>query len=174
MTEIEIRIRIDDPKAWRDKVLTFGTAVTRERHLETEALFDFASGELRRAGRALGLRTAGRRAWLAFKGEKRKARSFIVRGEFETQVRDPKETRRILKALGLRQTFSYSLHRTVLRRSRLTICLDETTAGSFMKLAGERHEITRFAKSLGFKRADFITASYVDLLNGRGVAAGTD
>jgi len=174
MTEIEVKIRIDDPKAWREKILGRGAVVARDRHLETNVLFDFASGALRQAGRALRLRTAGRRATLTFKGQKRKSRSFKVREEFETQVRNPKEARRILKALGLRETFSYRKRRTVLRAGRLTVCIDETAAGSFIELEGERHEITRFARSLGFGRADFITRSYVDLLSGRGEPAEAD
>jgi adenylate cyclase class 2 len=113
------------------------------------------------------LRIAGRRATLTFKGEPQKSRSFKVREEFETQVRDPKETRRILKALGLKEGFAYRKHRTVLRKSRLTICLDETAAGDFLELEGERHEITRFARALGFGRADFITRSYVEMLGER-------
>lgn len=174
MTEIEVKIRIDDPKVWRAKVLALGAVVSRDRHLETNILFDFASGELLQAGRALRLRTAGRRAALTFKGEKRRSRSFKVREEFETQVRDPKETRRILRALGLRETFSYRKRRTVLRTSRLTVCIDETAAGDFIELEGERHEIVRFARSLGFGRADFITRSYVELLSGREEPAGAD
>lgn len=167
MTEIEVKIRIGDLKAVREKVLGLGAAVARDRHVETNVLFDFASGSLRESGRTLRLRTAGRRATLTFKGEPQRSRSFKVRQEFETQVRDPKEARRILKALGLRETFSYRKHRTVLRKSRLTICLDETAAGNFIELEGERHEITRFARSLGFERADFITRSYVDLIGDR-------
>lgn len=167
MTEIEVKIRIDDPKAWREKVLARGAVLARDRHLETNVLFDFASGALAQSGRALRLRTAGRRATLTFKGEKRASRSFKVREEFETQVRDPKEARRILKALGLREVFAYRKRRTVLRKARLTVCLDETAAGNFLELEGERHEITRFARALGFRRADFITRGYVDLLKGR-------
>jgi len=164
MTEIEVKIRVDDIKAVREKILGLGAVVARERHLEENVLFDFDPPALRPARRALRLRIAGRRATLTFKGEPQKSRSFKVREEFETQVRDPKETRRILKALGLKEGFAYRKHRTVLRKSRLTICLDETAAGDFLELEGERHEIVRFAKALGFGRADFITESYVDLL----------
>lgn len=174
MTEIEVKIRIDDPKAWREKVLARGAVLARDRHLETNVLFDLAAGTLRQAGRTLRLRLAGRRATLTFKGERQKSRSFKVREEFETQVRDPKEARRILKALGLRETVSYRKHRTVLRKSRLTVCIDETAAGNFLELEGERHEITRFARALGFKRADFITRSYIDLLGIREGQAGPD
>jgi len=167
MTEIEVKIRVDDIKAVREKILGLGAVVARERHLEENVLFDFDPPALRPARRALRLRIAGRRATLTFKGQPQKSRSFKVREEFETQVRDPKETRRILKALGLKEGFAYRKHRTVLRKSRLTICLDETAAGDFLELEGERHEITRFARALGFGRADFITRSYVEMLGER-------
>ncbi len=171
MTEIEVKIRIGDAQAAREKVLGLGAVISRDRHLEKNVLFDFASGALRDAHRALRLRTTGKRATLTFKGEPRKSRSFKVREEHETQVRDPRQARRILKALGLRETFAYEKRRTVFRKARLTIALDETAAGNFIELEGERHEIVRFARALGYKRADFITVDYVTLLAGR---EGTD
>jgi adenylate cyclase class 2 len=174
MTEIEVKIRIDDPKAALARLLALGAVVSRARHLEENSLFDFAPPRLGTARRALRLRTAGRRAALTFKGEPAKSRSFKVREEHETGLRDPKAMRRILKALGLRETFSYRKHRTVLRTPRLTVCIDETAVGNFLELEGERHEIVRFARALGYKRADFITRSYAGMLAARGGAAGTD
>lgn len=174
MTEIEVKIRIGDAKDAREKILALGAAVARERHLEKNTLFDFASGALRDGGRALRLRTAGKRATLTFKGERRKSRSFKVREELETQVRDPGQARKILRALGLRETFAYEKRRTVFRKARLTVALDETAAGNFIELEGERHEIVRFARALGYARADFITSDYVEILSerkGTGAAA---
>ena len=174
MTEIEIKIRIGDPGAMREKLLGLGVAVSRDRHFERNVLYDFDSGALRASRRALRLRTTGKRATLTFKGEPQKSRSFKVREEFETQVRDPKQMRKILKALGLRETFSYRKHRTVLRKSRLTVCIDETPVGNYLELEGERHEIVRFAKSLGYGRADFITLSYIEMIGDRGRTGPTD
>jgi adenylate cyclase class 2 len=172
MTEIEVKIRVEDLKAVRAKVLGLGAAVVRERHLEENVLYDFDPPRLRQERRALRLRTAGRRATLTFKGQPRKSRSFKVREEFETQVHDPRQMRLILKALGLREAASYRKHRTVLRKARLTICLDETPVGDYLELEGERHEIVRFARALGFGRADFITLSYVDLIAAQGETGG--
>ena len=174
MTEIEVKIKIGDAKTAREKLVGLGAVVARERHLEKNVLYDLPSGALRKGRRALRLRTTGKRAALTFKGEPQKSRSFKVREEFETQVRDPRQMRRILGALGLREAFAYEKHRTVFRRARLTVTLDETTAGNFLELEGERHEIVRFAKALGYGRADFITASYVDILGGTGGTAGPD
>jgi adenylate cyclase class 2 len=147
MTEIEVKIRIQDPKAVREKLLGLGAAVSRERHRETNALYDNAAGDLRAGRRALRLRATGKRATLTFKGEPQKSRSFKVREEFETQVRDPKELRKIL--------------------------IDETSVGNFLELEGERHEITRFARSLGFGRTDFITSDYVEMIVQAGEKGGS-
>ena len=166
MTEIEVKLRIGDPKAVREKILGLGAVVARDRYLEHDALFDFDPPVLSAGRRAIRLRTSGKRATLTYKGEPQRSRSFKVREEFETQVRNPKELRKILKALGLRETFAYAKHRTVLRKSRLTISIDETPVGNFVELEGERHEITRFARSLGFTRTDFITLSYVEMIGG--------
>ena len=174
MTEIEVKIRIDDPKAIKEKILGLGAVVSRDRHLESNSLFDFDPPVLHQGHRTLRLRTAGKRATLTYKGERQKSRSFKIREEFETQVRSPKEMRTILKALGLKETFAYRKHRTVLRKSRLTITIDETPAGNFIELEGERHEITRFARSLGFGRADFITRSYAGLIRDGEKAGRTD
>jgi adenylate cyclase class 2 len=164
MTEIEVKIRIADPAALREKLLALKAVITRERHAETNVLYDLATAELRSRRQALRLRTAGKRATLTFKGEPQKSRSFKVREEFETQVRNPKELRKILKALGLKETFAYAKHRTVLRKGRLTIAIDETSIGNFIELEGERHEITRLARALGYGRADFIKSDYVELI----------
>ncbi len=166
MTEIEVKIRIGDVRSARERILGLGAGLSRERHLEKNTLFDFPSGALRAGRRTLRLRTAGKRATLTFKGEPQGSRSFKVREEHETQVRDPKQALRILRALGLRETFSYEKRRTVFRKARLTIALDETAAGNFLELEGERHEIVRFARALGYGRADFLTVDYPTLLAG--------
>ncbi len=164
MQEIEVKIRIDDPKALRDRLLAMGAAPARPRHEEENILYDFPDGRLRASHRALRLRTAGKRTVLTFKGAKQKSRSFKVREEFETDVANGRETRKILAGLGLQPVFAYRKHRTILRKDKLLITVDETSVGNFLEIEGKRHEIVRFAKSLGYSRADFITASYVGLI----------
>jgi adenylate cyclase class 2 len=164
MVEIEVKIRIQDPKPVREKLLALGAAVTRDRVLEENTLYDFPAGTLKSGRRALRLRRSGKRATLTFKGSPQRSRSFKVREEFETGVSDAGQVRKILRALGLQPTFSYQKHRTLFRKGRLVICLDETPVGAFLELEGERHEITRFARALGFGRADFIQADYIELI----------
>jgi adenylate cyclase class 2 len=164
MVEIEVKIRIQDPRSVRDKLLALGAAVTRDRVLEENVLYDFPAGTLKSDRRALRLRKSGKRATLTFKGSPQKSRSFKVREEFETGVSDSGQVRKILKALGLQPIFSYRKHRTLFRKGRLVICLDETPVGAFLELEGERHEITRFARALGFGRADFIQTDYIEMI----------
>lgn len=164
MVETEIKIRIQDPKTARLRLLDLGAAVVQERTLEVNTLYDFPAAALREGHKALRLRVARKRATLTFKGQPQKSRSFKVREEFETGVRNAGQLRKILKALDLHPSYSYRKHRTVLRKGRLVVCLDETSVGDFLELEGKRHEIVRFAKSLGFTRADFIRKDYIELM----------
>jgi len=164
MLEIEVKIRIQDPRTVREKLVALGAAVKRDRVLEENTLYDFPDGTLKSGRRALRLRRSGKQAALTFKGCPQRSRSFKVREEFETRVSDSGQIRKILKALGLQPAISYRKHRTIFRKGRLVICLDETPVGAFLELEGERHEITRFARALGFGRPDFIQADYIELM----------
>jgi len=173
MVETEVKIRIGDPRAMRLRLLDLGASVVRERVLEVNTLYDFPAGELRGSRRALRLRVAGTRATLTFKGPQQKSRSFKVREEFETGVRNAGQLRKISQALRLHPSFSYRKHRTSLRKGRLAVYLDETSVGDFLELEGQRHEIVRFARSLGFTRADFIRKDYIELMQeGKPTAEG--
>ena len=173
MIEIEVKIRIEDSKAMLGRLLALGAVLTRPRFLEENTLYDFPPGTLRSARRALRVRKSGRRTTVTFKGEPRKSRSFKVREEFETGVGDAGQIRKILGALGLQPAYSYRKHRTQLRKGPLAICIDETEAGAFLELEGRRHDITRFAKSLGVGRADFIRDDYVALIERERRKGGT-
>ena len=164
MIETEVKIRIQDAADMRHRLLLLGCAVTTERFLETDAFYDLPGVPLSLRKEALRLRTIGKRSWLTHKGAPRKARSFKVREEHESEIRNPAEFRKILKALGLRPVFRYQKRRTHLRIGRLRICLDETTIGNFIELEGKRAEIVRFAKQLGVKRTEFITLDYVRMI----------
>jgi len=164
MIEIEVKIRIEDPQAVLGRLQASGAVVVRPRFLEENTLYDFPGGTLRASRRALRLRRSGRRTTVTFKGEPRKSRSFKVREEFESTVGDAGQLRKILRALGLRPAYSYRKHRTQLRKGPLAIAVDETAAGAFLELEGPRHDITRFARGLGFSRADFIRDDYIELI----------
>ncbi len=164
MVEIEVKLPVTDPKAFRETLLRAGARLEKERHAEENTLYDFRSGELRQKGRALRLREAGRKAFLTFKGAPRKSRRFKVRDEFETEVRNAKEMRRILRSLGLVARFRYGKFRTVFRKGVVKVCLDETAVGNFAELEGERSDIVRLVKSLGYAPAQMIKRDYVEMI----------
>jgi adenylate cyclase class 2 len=168
MLEIEVKVRVKDLEAMREALLQSGAALQKERYNEENTLYDFPSRALVQKRSALRLRRAGKKTFLAFKGTPQKSRRFKVRDEFETEVKNEKQTQKILQSLGLTPVFSYQKFRTVYRKGRLKICLDETAAGSFCEFEGEKNEIIRYAKILGFSRADLIKLDYVQLLEKKG------
>lgn len=164
MLEIEVKVPAADPVAARARLLELGAVVLQERHLEENTLFDFRGGDLTLRREALRLRTRGKRAELTFKGAPQRSRRFKIRREFETEVRKPKQARKILAALGFVPVFSYSKHRTVLKIDRVRVCLDETAAGNFLEFEGERNRITALLRKLGIPTRMMTKDTYVELL----------
>jgi adenylate cyclase class 2 len=163
MVEIEVKIRREDARTAREQILKIGARLDRERALEVNTLYDFRTGDLARRREALRLRTFGRKCFLTFKGTPQKSRRFKVRDEHEVEVRNEKQAVRILRALGMAPVFRYEKYRTVFRRDRVKICLDETSLGVFLELEGDRSRIVRLARLLGASSADFVKLDYVEL-----------
>jgi predicted adenylyl cyclase CyaB len=168
MVEIEVKIRINDISAIGEKILNLGTSVEKQRFLEENTLYDFRSKELERKQQALRLRKINKKILLTFKGPPQKSRRFKIREEYETEVRNEKQLKKILKSLGLQPAFSYQKFRTIYRKKNLKVCLDETHIGNFMELEGERNEIVKFAKALGLSKNKFIKLDYIQLMKKEG------
>jgi len=163
MVEIEVKIRIQDLDPYREKILNLGAKIEKERFFEENTLYDFPSQALSKKRQALRIRKVGKKTFLTFKGAPQKSRKFKVREEHETEVKNKKNLKKILKSLGLVPAFSYQKYRTVFRKGRLKICLDETSIGNFIELEGERNDITKFARPLGISKSEFIKLDYVQL-----------
>ena len=170
MVEIEVKVRVKDPASARQAILKSGAKLEKERYPEENTLFDLPSRVLTEKRCALRLRRAGRKVFLTFKGAPQKSRRFKVREEHETEVRDEKAMRQILRGLGFVAVFRYEKSRTTFRRGRLKISLDETAAGAYLEFEGERSDIVKYARTLGFSSADMIKQDYVEILRrGRAV-----
>ncbi len=167
MLEIEVKVKIDHLKKIHEKLLSLEARLHRPRYFEENILYDFPDKKLTRSCRALRLRSTGRKCMLTYKGELKKSRKFKIRKEYETQVNNKKQIQNILSSLGFKQIFSYQKYRTEYRAKNLKICLDETKAGNFLEFEGEREDIIRFAKKMGFKKSDFIKADYISLMKER-------
>ncbi|MBN2409479.1 MAG: class IV adenylate cyclase [Candidatus Aminicenantes bacterium] len=164
MLEIEVKARVSDAAAMRQAILQSGGRLERDRTPEENTLFDLRSKALTKKGCALRVRRAGRKVFLTFKGPAQKSRRFKVREEHETEVRDEKQLRRILRALGYVCVFRYQKSRTTFRRGRVRIMLDETAAGGFLEFEGERSDIIKCARCLGFSSGDLIKQDYIQIL----------
>ena len=164
MTEIEVKIRINNPEKLAEKLLTLGAELVKDRHWEENTLYDFPSKLLYTQQRALRLRTENKKAFLTFKGPPQKSRKFKIRREYETEVKNSKQMKKILKEMGFVPTFSYDKYRTTYRIKKLKICLDETSIGNFVELEGEQTHIVRFANALGLAKKEFIKQDYIQLL----------
>ena len=163
MVEIEIKFEIPSVAEYRQKILAAGAVLRKERYREENILYDFRTNELEKKAQALRVRLIGKKTFLTFKGAPQKSRRFKIREEYETEVKNYKQLRRILKKLGLRPTFRYVKFRTVFQKGKLKICLDETPIGHFCELEGDRPDIVRFARSLGINNRDFIKLDYIEL-----------
>ena len=168
MTEIEVKIRIDSTEKITERLLALGAELVKKRHREENTLYDFSSQSLYNQKRALRLRTANKKTYLTFKGTPQKSRKFKIRDEYETEVKNGKQMKKILKELGLIPTFRYEKYRTTYRIKKCKICLDETPIGNFLELEGEQSHIVRIASSLGFKKMEFIKLDYIQLLKNEG------
>jgi predicted adenylyl cyclase CyaB len=166
--EIEVKIKIKDIEELKSRLLALGTILTKGRYQEDNTLYDFPSAGLYKRRCALRLRAENKKTFLTFKGPPLKSRKFKIRQEYETEVKNRKQLIKILKELGLVPTISYDKRRSVYKKKKLKICLDETSAGNFIELEGERHDIVQFARCLGFSKKDFIKLDYIQLIRGAG------
>jgi adenylate cyclase class 2 len=165
MVEIEVKIKVGDHASLKENLVNLGARLEKERSRETNILYDYPSQLLYKRKQALRLRKIGAKTFLTFKGTPQKSRKFKIREEYETEVKNERQTKKILKSLGFVPVFSYQKKRTVFRKGHLKICLDELAIGNFMELEGKRNEITKLTKALGFSRTDFIKQDYIQLLS---------
>ena len=168
MLEIEVKLKLDNLKEITDRILAQGAKLDKERHLEENTLYDFPSQDLFKKQHALRVRSVNKKCFLTFKGSEQKSRKFKIREEYETEVKNEKQLKKVLKSLRLIPRFEYKKFRTVYRAKHLKICVDELSIGNFLELEGQRSGIVRFAQSLGFSKKDFIKLDYIQLLKSEG------
>ena len=164
MIEIEVKIPFFDTPDVQNKLQEHGAVLERERFLQEDVLYDHPLVSLRSKKQGLRIRTVGKKHFITFKGTPKKSRKFKIREEFETEFKNIKQMKKILKSLGFHPVFSYEKFRTRFRAKKLVICLDETEAGNFLELEGKQSDIVRFSKSMGFSKKDFIKKNYIELI----------
>ena len=181
--EIEIKLKVEDPRALKHRLKECGFVVVERRHFESNIVFDFRDSRLRRSRSLLRLRTEGSRHLLTFKGPPQASDSYKIRTEIETEVEDEGAAQLVFEALGLRSNFRYEKYRTAYaekgqRKSagQPQLVYDETPIGHYVELEGSEKWIDRVARRLGYEKHDYITASYAalhqDYCRKNGIKAG--
>ena len=168
--EVEIKLKVADPRSLKKRLNECGFAVVERRHFESNTVFDFLDSRLRRSNSLLRLRTESNRHILTFKGPPYASSTYKIRTEFETEIRDVDAIHQIFEALGLRPTFRYEKFRTVYAEKNRgnaevapLLVYDETPIGYFIELEGPARWIDRTARRLGYLKRNYITASYAAL-----------
>jgi adenylate cyclase class 2 len=187
--ETEIKLRVTDVPALRRRLKQLNARQISPRTHELNSLYDTTKKDLARRGQLIRIRVeqapsrsskkhqlASAGAKLTYKGPARnksnkpaaddrakKKNRYKVKEEFELEISDAQQIRRILSALGLRPSFHYEKFRTtyaVKSERNLKIEFDETPIGIFLELEGSPSAIDRIARLLGYHHSQYITQSY--------------
>jgi len=161
-TEVEIKFRLGDLPVVRRKLRALGFRCQTPRAFESNTLFDFPGGLLRRRGQLLRLRQYGDSWSLTYKGKGHSARH-KSRPETETRIADGEKLARILEALGLAPSFRYEKFRSEWSDGSGLVVLDQTPIGNFGEIEGSPRWIDRTARALGLAPSDYITDSYAQI-----------
>jgi len=159
--ETEIKISVASAAAARKRIRDAGFRVHVSRVFEVNILWDTSDLRLRTQGKLVRLRETGGHSILTFKGKSAGTR-YKVREEIETRVEDAHAVERIFREIELQPVFRYEKYRTEYTgdNAQGVVTLDETPIGNFLEIEGPARWIDRTAKQLGFRPADYITASY--------------
>jgi len=146
-----------------------GYKLSSPRTLESDQLFDLASGALRQSDQILRLRKSfsveqGRRAMVTYKGCASRE-IYKSREEIEFDVSDPDAFTLVLERLGYHPGFRYEKYRTMFKAygEPGLIAIDETPIGVYLELEGPQAWIDSTAARLGFPAERFLTVSYAGL-----------
>jgi len=162
MREVEVKLRMADPRSAAALLLGHDFRVIHERAFESNMLFDTPERALRAERRLLRVREFGGVATLTYKGTPETGRH-KSREELETDVSDAETLRLMLGRLGYVPFFRYEKYRAIFHRpgepAGLAV-LDETPIGCWVELEGAPDWIDANAARLGFSPDQYITESY--------------
>ncbi len=173
-TEIEAKVRIDDPSAVEQSCRKL-EAVYGGAWRQSDRFFDHPDHRLLDKDSALRMRDeapldeaarkVGRRAFLTYKGPRRTGRT-KVRAEYEVEVADPEMMATILGQLDYTETFSYEKRRRKWRLGDVEVTLDEVPhLGLFVEVEGpDEAQVEQTFGRLGLGDRQRITDSYLQML----------
>ena len=165
--EIEVKLEVRNPQALKRRLAELGFQAIRPRGFESNRLYDFVDGRLRKARWALRLRFVKGCCLLTLKCGPVASRSYKIRREIETEIENGERLSRILQMLGMRETLRYERYRTVYGHRASSgsrqLAYDETPFGNYIEIEGPKRWIDQTARQLGYQRKDYITLGYPTL-----------
>ncbi len=158
MEEIEAKILNINKEKTEKKIVSLGGKKVFEGEI-TAYFFDFPSKKLTKKKQILRLRKKGEKSFLTFKNPI-KEKSVKSNWEYEIEISNLEETKKILEFLGLKEILKTKKKRTSYCLDNVLIEFDKyKEAFSFvpelMEIEAEnKEEIYRYAKLLGFEKED--------------------
>ncbi len=171
--EFELKFIVHHPGAMRHALLHLGAEGQGEAH-ETNIIFENAEGTLNSSGRRLRLRSNNRKI-ITYKERP----DYPLPGvkdmvEFETEVTDFEQMRKILNRLGYHEVMAYEKYRETFKLGNIQIVLDRMPIGTFIEIEGQRSRILSIARRLGLDPDEAIAIGYVEMIRIVGQAEGLD
>ncbi len=159
--EIEIKLAVGSARKARYLLRSHGFEIIQPRVFESNSVLDDDEGSLRARGLLLRVRRAGKLVTCTYKGLEIAGRH-KCREEREFSLSDFDACMALFGGLGYRESFRYEKYRTEFARPKEPghATLDETPIGVYMELEGPARWIDRTARTLGYLRDSWITASY--------------
>lgn len=171
MLEIEIKVRVQDIGAIRNRLLEYGGALT-ETLTEHDMYYNAPHRDFGVTDEALRLRQAGGRSTVTYKGPKSTILGSKVREELNLEIADPDTFEQIVTSLGFIRVAAVRKNREYYQCDGFTISLDQVEGlGNFVEieLITENNaeeaaaRVDQMAKKIGVN-GERITSSYLELL----------
>ncbi len=162
-TETEIKIKIEDPKAFCSRLEEDRAQVVSARHFEDNHLFDFADGALGSSRRLLRIRNVGDSVFLTYKGPPVEGGIFKTREELEVRLEDAATLMQILERVGMHVSFRYQKYRSEFILDGVHVAVDETPIGGYAEFEGSEEAILELARKLKIPEPQFLRLSYYAL-----------
>ncbi len=163
MHETEVKLRIDDFEAVRERLQGLGARLKERVEDEKDLLFRSATDPHALEGQVLRLRLFGREGMLTWKGAPTFDKGVKKREELQTRVSDADALRELLDRLGYEVTLEFSKSREYWDLRGITVSLDDLSFGRYVEVEGDEEEIERAVTELGLKEAERVEEGYPQL-----------
>jgi len=161
--ETEIKFRIADPQALRQRLQSAGFTLQTPRSFESNILYDTPDRQMRARTEILRIRNYAGRCVLTHKrlpdtGPGEDLHKHRI--ETETEIGNGEALAEVFRSIGLVPAFCYEKWRTEFTSGEGHCVIDETPIGNYAELEGPADWIERVSPLLGVDQSQYITLSY--------------